>query len=532
MTSVEATHGYSTRERSKVEKEIDAVDAKLLVLRQACCHPQLGSRGVQSGRRLGDSSAGSHFMSMDAILGRLLETARTHCEEAQRKQLMALCGLAGVARIYASQLSSAKNDIAMGTDGCQINLKGIKLKDGTPCTTSGDFLKLAMSAYLEAVSVFECHRMQCPLIGEAEIRGSYLIIAEANVGVSIQMANDLKLRWEYTLQRPIVQIIYDAIKDMTITEQQDGVNLKRKDRGDGSNCHKDIVKKRIIAHGGKIDADVNDSSVGTTSQESNQRNEISDDVKGDQTSVSDSSTLSLIEKNVIILELSSSSLSKSSNLLENSVVLDARLQLSSKRSITGGKIALDATLYRQMIQHMLSSEDQWNRNIVAFPKRVTIQAGAGGLFTDMFTAEIPLPSLCWIDTLWKHTDVPSSSVNQDEWHEINIVNNDDNNNDRDRDSPELKSLGSPTWMRSRTWRIMIDSFHPMFVIRKCDSIEDLRNSETHQCDMKVFLRVQLQEAEFEVDPLQVRNITTLCDSAFMADNTHRRNIIFPGISAA
>ncbi|KAJ7548808.1 hypothetical protein O6H91_07G028200 [Diphasiastrum complanatum] len=70
----------------------------LLRLRQACCHPQVGSAGIRSLQR--------RPMTMDEILGVLIENTRCEGEEAQRNMVGALNGLAALAIIESNFLQA------------------------------------------------------------------------------------------------------------------------------------------------------------------------------------------------------------------------------------------------------------------------------------------------------------------------------------------------------------------------------------------------------------------------------------------
>lgn len=65
----------------------------LLGLRQACSHPQVVTTGGLRGAHP------NQVLSMREILYKLIEQQRTSCEEAQRKLVMSMCAVAGVARI-------------------------------------------------------------------------------------------------------------------------------------------------------------------------------------------------------------------------------------------------------------------------------------------------------------------------------------------------------------------------------------------------------------------------------------------------
>ena len=159
----------SKSDRSK--KYLEALGAKLLALRQACCHPQLGAKGVQGGRRLGSNNDNAGVMSMDAIFSKLMDGVRTKCEESQRLQLMALCGMAGVARIQADSTRRA-----------EISAKSV------------DYLSVAAKAYRDAVSLYESNRRECAMIGTVFLRGDAALRATSEECV----ADNIPLTWSST----------------------------------------------------------------------------------------------------------------------------------------------------------------------------------------------------------------------------------------------------------------------------------------------------------------------------------------------
>ena len=82
-------HAANFKDRPLRPTEANKVLHKLLLLRQACCHPQVGSLGVK---------ALSHHapMTMDEILDMLIAKARIEAEDSQRLLFFALNGLAAV----------------------------------------------------------------------------------------------------------------------------------------------------------------------------------------------------------------------------------------------------------------------------------------------------------------------------------------------------------------------------------------------------------------------------------------------------
>eukprot|EP00898_Chlorokybus_atmophyticus_P007364 jgi/Chlat1/7629/Chrsp64S07159 len=71
-------------------KEMAKVLNTLLHLRQACCHPQIGSSGVRG------PSMQRVPITMDEVLETLILKAKVECEDWQRQQIKALNGLAGL----------------------------------------------------------------------------------------------------------------------------------------------------------------------------------------------------------------------------------------------------------------------------------------------------------------------------------------------------------------------------------------------------------------------------------------------------
>ncbi|KAL6060088.1 SNF2 histone linker PHD RING helicase [Balamuthia mandrillaris] len=73
-------------------KKLSRLFHSLLRLRQACCHPQVGSRS-------GFMSLQKNTMTMDELLQQLISRARLECADSQRNLVAALHGLAAIALI-------------------------------------------------------------------------------------------------------------------------------------------------------------------------------------------------------------------------------------------------------------------------------------------------------------------------------------------------------------------------------------------------------------------------------------------------
>lgn len=91
----------------------DHLSDTLLILRQAACHPQLGSRGIGSRGNSRGSKKGRHVLgtqtthkgmqvlTMDQILFKLIDEVKLKCEEHQRVLLMHMAASAGIFRVQA-----------------------------------------------------------------------------------------------------------------------------------------------------------------------------------------------------------------------------------------------------------------------------------------------------------------------------------------------------------------------------------------------------------------------------------------------
>ncbi|KAF0686501.1 Aste57867_21688 [Aphanomyces stellatus] len=78
-----------TKQRSQTKDVTAGMLHSLLRLRQACCHPQVGSNGLKS---LNDSGP----LNMDEVLTEMMQRAQRECEDGQRTLLGALNGLAAL----------------------------------------------------------------------------------------------------------------------------------------------------------------------------------------------------------------------------------------------------------------------------------------------------------------------------------------------------------------------------------------------------------------------------------------------------
>ena len=112
----------------------------VLRLRQACCHPQLGSQGLKGGRKAGGAGGGpsglANPMSMRTILGKLIEELQSTCEEDQRKILFNLSAL-GSMHSMLGRYAEAAGAYASGLVACAANRSPMALEASIEATLAG-----------------------------------------------------------------------------------------------------------------------------------------------------------------------------------------------------------------------------------------------------------------------------------------------------------------------------------------------------------------------------------------------------------
>ncbi|CAM9911722.1 unnamed protein product, partial [Scytosiphon promiscuus] len=157
----------------------------LLALRQACCHPCIGSGGIErapagGGSRLGGGglAAGAkgggqgRWLSMGQILDRLIDEERLKAEEAQRKVILNLNASGAVARLIL-QAQERRSDAAAGAAAGD----GERDDRESPET----LLRDSISSYRRALQMAQDNRTPGPLTGGAEVTGSRTFLLPSRV---------------------------------------------------------------------------------------------------------------------------------------------------------------------------------------------------------------------------------------------------------------------------------------------------------------------------------------------------------------
>jgi len=86
-------------------KDLSALSQLLQKLRAACCHPQVGASGIGRLRAHGrGQTVAERVLSMEQILQKLIDDAKSQCEEAQRIVTLHTNGMACLTRLKAERL--------------------------------------------------------------------------------------------------------------------------------------------------------------------------------------------------------------------------------------------------------------------------------------------------------------------------------------------------------------------------------------------------------------------------------------------
>ena len=166
-TMMVASDVMGKRSNGKSRKTADDLLASHLHrLRAACCHPQVGSKGIALSRKArkahstgGDDghrsvSVSSGVLSMDQILDRLIDDARVKCEEAQRLAVLHTNALASLARLKVEArhfgVEQRENDEFYLTQSCRSYLESLELTDmnAKPSMVVGEALLSGCKGFL------------------------------------------------------------------------------------------------------------------------------------------------------------------------------------------------------------------------------------------------------------------------------------------------------------------------------------------------------------------------------------------------
>ncbi|KAL7549800.1 hypothetical protein ACHAWF_013054 [Thalassiosira exigua] len=137
MARDDSSNGTCTKKRRA--KDVDSLNSSLQKLRAACCHPQIGASGLGGRMR---KQQGSHILTLDQVLDKLIYEAKGKCEEAQRIAILHTIGMAGLTKLKA-------------------DIQG-----------DGRLLEQSLRIYEEALDLADKHDSPTESIGQAILTGS------------------------------------------------------------------------------------------------------------------------------------------------------------------------------------------------------------------------------------------------------------------------------------------------------------------------------------------------------------------------
>lgn len=168
---------FALNDPSTAKRKTDDISSRLHVLRAACCHPQVGSSGIQKISKNMTSSLADRVLSMQQILDKLIDDARLKCEESQRIAIMHTNALACVSKL--------KNELKQWKD--------------TPIPIEESEEKLLSDSanfYFEALELTDTNAKPDKIIGEAQLNGCEWFL---NTGTFIRNG-EANLKWRLKLE--------------------------------------------------------------------------------------------------------------------------------------------------------------------------------------------------------------------------------------------------------------------------------------------------------------------------------------------
>jgi hypothetical protein len=171
-------------------KKSDTITSRLHTLRAACCHPQVGSSGIQ---RLGFKTANTisnRVLSMHQILDKLIDDARLKCEESQRIAIMHTNALACISKL-------------------KVELKQWEHAPFRVEDSDHDLLRSSAGSYLEALELTDSNAKPSDIIGESELSGCDSFLSQGLIirdGIA-----SLKWKLESDGQRHITKSVWAKV---------------------------------------------------------------------------------------------------------------------------------------------------------------------------------------------------------------------------------------------------------------------------------------------------------------------------------
>ncbi|KAL3930887.1 MAG: hypothetical protein SGBAC_011567 [Bacillariaceae sp.] len=131
---------------------MERISGRLHSLRAACCHPQVGSSGIQKLGRRSASGLSNRVLSMQQVLDRIIDDARTKCEESQRIATLHTNALACISKL-------------------KVELKQWRDAPFQVQESDENLLDTSSKLYLEALEMTDKNAEPSPIVGEATASG-------------------------------------------------------------------------------------------------------------------------------------------------------------------------------------------------------------------------------------------------------------------------------------------------------------------------------------------------------------------------
>jgi len=132
------------------KRDSDILTEHLHMLRAACCHPQVGSRGICNSTRKSDAGLGNRVMTMGQILDRFIDDAKQKCEESQRLVVMHTNAMAAITKL---KIEAKTRGVPIASDDAAL-------------------LQKCCALYEEALEIAEKNARPALAVGSVEIVGS------------------------------------------------------------------------------------------------------------------------------------------------------------------------------------------------------------------------------------------------------------------------------------------------------------------------------------------------------------------------